>query len=123
LLAVAAGLATIEELEVLDDDAHLGAFAAVLGLPLVEFQAAFDEEGVAFFLVLGEDFGSFAVAGAIDESGFFFFDAVLPSPSAVDGQAELADLGLGGGDDGDLGVARHVADEHDFVEVGHKASV
>ncbi len=115
---LAGGAAAVEELEVFDDDAHLGAFRAVLGFPLIEFEAAFDEERVALLFVLGEDFGGFSEAGAIDEGGFLFFDAVLAGPGAIDGEAEVADSGLVR-HVLEFEVARDVAHQQDLVQIGH----
>jgi len=87
------GLAT-DEGEVLEDDAEARTLlAGLLVFPLVELEAAFDEDAGALAAVLGDDLGLLAVALDVDVGDFLALLAFLGGVGAVDGEGELCRRG------------------------------
>src|SRR5687767_12121724 len=117
----ATAVAAADELEVLDHDGQLAALpAALLVLPGVELEPAFDEDRLALLEVLVDDLGLLPERGHVDKRDFFLVLAVGGSKLTVAGDAEL--------DDGRLArqvfqlrVARQVSHQQDLVEAGHDA--
>src|SRR5690606_11810811 len=111
--------AAAEKLEVFQDNLHAAALlSAGLVLPLVEPEAAFDEERTTLGAVLRNRLTLTTPRFDIDEGGFLTRLTRLVLERAIDGQTELAD-GRALGRAPQSGVARQVADEEAAVEIGH----
>src|SRR5947207_2639008 len=81
-----------EKLEVLDDHAHFAALpAAVLVIPRVVFQPAFNEQRLALFAILLNDLGLFAERGAVDERDLVTIFARLRAIPPIHCQSKLTD--------------------------------
>ena len=81
-------------------------------------QENLDEERTALGAILGDVLAGFAPGFDVDVGHLFAVGAGFVAELAVHGQAELADGGALRRDP-EFGIARQVADEHDFVEIGH----
>ena len=68
-------------------------------------------------VLLGQ-FGLAAPEGHLDEDGFLLADVLLVVPDSVDCQGDIGHRGTFGGV-AQLGIPGEIADEHDFVEIGH----
>ena len=119
--AAAAGVALAigHELEVVADDFEAAAFfTGFLVIPGVHLEAAFDVGAAALGEVLLGEFGLAAPEGDIDEGGVFLFLSLFVVPDAVDGEGDVRD-GFAAGGVAQFGISGEIADEHDFVEIGH----
>ncbi len=123
--ATTAALGTLpagEELEVFADHLEFAAFLACgFIVPGVEVETTFDVNWAAFAEVLLSEFRLASPEGDVDESGFLLFAFLFIHPNAVDGEAEFGDGGTFGSV-AQFGVSGEIADQHDFVEIGHGKS-
>ena len=93
-------------------------FLRVLVFPLVEPEAAFDVERAALGHVLGDRLALFTPGLDIHENHFLAALARLHLELPVDRQRKLANR-RALGRHAQLGVAREIAHQEDFVERGH----
>ncbi len=118
ITAALAGFAAAEELDAVGVDAEAAPLLAFLGLPLVELEAALDEDRGA----LGQKFlgglGLAAPGHHIDVADLFLDLSVLGLVGAVERHRQVADGGSLGRV-AHFGVPGQVPDEHDFIQVGH----
>ena len=108
-------------MEVLNDNAHLGALATFLIFPGVELQATFQEYWLALTHVLLEDFSLLTPRFAVNESRLFTIFAFLRPVLSVDGQSELAHR-LTAGRVLEFRVAGEISNQHHFVEIRHRVA-
>ena len=93
-----------------------GDVLAVVDSP--ELEAALDIGGAALGQILLGDFRLTSPEGDINEGGFLLALALFVVPDPVDGQPEFRHGGAFGRV-AQLGIPGEIADEHDFVEIGH----
>ena len=92
----------------LADDAELAPLlAALLVVPGVELQPAFDENRAALFQIFAGDFREARPEDDVDEGDFFALFAVFEGVLPIDRKAEIADRAAFGRV-ADFGVAREV---------------
>ena len=106
-------------MHVLADDSELAAFfAGFLVVPSVEIQATFDVDRSSFREILLSELGLASPEGDFDECGLFLFLTLVIIPNTVDGHADFRNRSAFGSV-AKFGISGEIADEHDFVEIGH----
>ena len=111
--------APTDESKFLKDDTELAsALSGVFVLPLVELEAALNEDRPPFLHILAKRFGLFSEGVHIDESGLVLLLSFGVPPHAVDGEAQLGHRGALGGV-AQFRIPGQVAHQDDFVEACH----
>src|SRR5437763_4482797 len=91
----------------------------ILVLPLIELQAALNQEWTAFFHVLSDDLGLTPPGFDINERYFFFCFAAFAFPSAIHRHTYLRDGSAFRGVT-QLWVASEVSGENNSIKTGHR---
>ena len=106
-------------MEVFQHDAEFAfLLAALLVLPGIVAQPAFDQNRAALFQILADGFGGFAESIHVHKGHLFLHFAGFAFPLAVAGDAETRN-GRALGRVTQFGIAGQVAGKDDFVEAGH----
>lgn len=101
-----------------NDDLAAGLAAGFVGLCL-HAKSPFDIGKIPFVQISSDGFGAPSPHSNIDKGSVLALFPCLGGEGAVHGQAELG-TGSSFGGMMDLGLAGEAADEHDFVEAGHR---
>src|ERR1022692_2023496 len=123
--AIAAGfgatIAAAEKLKAFNNDTKFAALlAGLFVVPLVKLEPAFDQNGAALLHVLRERFSLTAKGVHVNKSHLFFFFAGFTGPVAINRHADFGD-GQALGCVAQFRIARQIACQNDFVEIGHGA--
>src|SRR5919112_727985 len=106
-------VAPSEELDVVGNHVDGASLGTVLGLPGTVLQAAFDEDGVALLLVVGDGLAELAPGGDVEEVDFL---AARPHP--VDREPERA-YGYAVVGKTQFGIPRQITGQYDTIEADH----
>ena len=108
-----------EKLEVFSDDFHAAALLpGGFVLPGIHAQPALDVDRPALFRVFARDFREASPEFDIDENRFLALLAIVERVVAIDREPDICDRAPFRGEL-DLGIAGDVADQDNFVDVGH----
>jgi hypothetical protein len=94
--------------------------ASLLVIPLIQLETTFDQNRTAFFQILSDRFSLPAKRIDIHKSHIFFLFPSFIRPATIDGKADLRN-GSAFGRVAQFRIARQIAGEDDFIEVGHIA--